>query len=322
MSSVSEESVIGAKSSNHDNPYYPRDSRKLLMILKVFMSLPKVEQRKTMFWQLLRKFIGNADLLFDTFDKCENDIHVYSILHKLYHERGIELPTLASSGDFRAEQRSNEICKILEKFDISIEGGRYLDYGCSTGTITAAIGRRLGADTHGCDVPHWHGVENKCTDKFITYQHLQNGKIPESKIYSNFDLVTAFMVLHHIQSDCLNSTLHGIIASIKDNGYLLLREHDVVAPETYNYCHFEHAMYDLVVPETPFKEFYDEYVAHYHSMDYWETLITSMGMELIYTTKPWGVTRYAYMLFKKSKKIEPVASRGTDQKDSTNSTHL
>lgn len=303
-------STIGESKIENDNPYYSRNSKKLLLILREYMPLAEIEQKKTMFGMLLRKFVGNTHLPLDLFSMCINDIQVYDILHKLTHERGIDRVTLASSAStaiYRANQRSSEICDVFESLGISIEGGRYLDYGCSTGTITAAVGRRLGANTHGCDVPLWHGIENKCSDKFVTYRHLDNGKVPDVKDFKNFNLVTVFMVLHHVPKNQLAATIQNIVDLIITDGYLLIREHDVISPETHDYCHFEHAMYDLVTPSLPFNAFYDEYEAHYYSMDNWEQLICGAGMEILYTTKPWGSTRYTYMLFKKSKKIEPVS---------------
>lgn len=309
MSEMQEPSVIvfdRDKYSSEEAIYRP-DSNKFTILLKILFESPIKTRLNTHFNQLLRKFIGNVEFL-PNISACNNDLESYNYLYNYFHNSGIcdkvSISSIGNESDHRAINRANEIYEILKMFKITTAGTYYLDYGCSNGTLTSAIGKRLETETYGCDVSKWHGIENKCSALNVKYYHLQDdGSIP-SDLSIKFNLITAFMVLHHLPENKLIIIVKDLISRLAPGGYFILREHDAVHSETIDYCHFEHALYDLVIPKEPFLQFYDEYIGNYHSMDYWEALFYELGLELIYTTKPWGATRYIYMLFKKLQKID------------------
>jgi phospholipid N-methyltransferase len=294
------------KYASEESIYKP-DSEKFTKMLKILLETPIKERKNTHFNQLLKKFIGNVDSLPIGLT-CKNDIEVYNYLYNYCHlcNAHDRMPTssIGNESEHRASNRANEIQTMLKMFKISTKDLNYLDYGCSNGTLTSAIGEHLEMNTYGCDVPKWHGIDNKCNAANVKYHHLSDDGSMPSNLSMKFNLITAFMVLHHLSQNKLNKIVSELVDRIIDGGYFILREHDAINQETIDYCHFEHALYDLVIPDKPFTQFYDEYIGNYHSMDYWENMLCGMGLDLIYTTKAWGATRYVYMLFMKPQKID------------------
>jgi SAM-dependent methyltransferase len=218
------------------------------------------------------------------------------------------------SHQHRATNRTDEIVELLDAFELSMEGKKYLDYGCSNGSISACLGKRLGMDTYGCDIKYWHGIENQCCDFYVTYEHIpEDGNLPTFHLstqrdstlpmHCSFDLITAFMVLHHLETDKLEKAVCQLLDSLVPGGYLIIREHDVCSKRIMEYCHIEHALHDLVQPEIPYMQFFQEYIGDYKSIDEWEKYLSlprkEGQLELLYVSKPWGATRYVYMFFRK-----------------------
>jgi trans-aconitate methyltransferase len=228
------------------------------------------------------------------------DLDLYKFFYEWNHRAGYVLET--GGLDSRSRRRADEIYDIFLTLKIRPSAGIYLDYGCSNGLITGAIGRRFNMqEIWGTDLPSWNGVANQMADKVVQFREIENGRIPVEKLPNGVDLLSAIMVLHHIPPVMLDETIRTLVSIISPGGYLLLREHDAVSQEVNDLCHFEHAMYDLVMPDKPFFDFYNDYIANYMPITAWEGLFEACGLELLFTSKPFGATRCAWMLFQKPK---------------------
>jgi SAM-dependent methyltransferase len=268
------------------------------------LALPEHERKVTLFGKMLRKFIKDDDIFIDTkrIVSMSYDLDLYKLFYEWNHRAGYILET--GGLESRARRRADEIRDIFLTLKIRLPHGIYLDYGCSNGLITGAIGRRFNMrEIWGTDLPSWNGVANNMADKVVQFREIVNGRIPVERLPKEVDLLSAIMVLHHIPPIMLDQTIQTLVDLVCPGGYLLLREHDAVSQEVNNLCHFEHAMYDLVMQDKPFFDFYNDYIANYMSITAWEGLFEARGLELLFTGKPFGATRCAWMLFQKPKKL-------------------
>ena len=280
---------------------YPQTSTQFLEMLLQHLRLPERERRASLFGKMMRKFVpGINRMTTKQIHKIRNDMELYKMFWRWLHPVN-SIAVEPHNAELRAQRRAAEVAEIFDAAKVVPGKDRYLDYGCSDGRITGAIAKLLDIkEVWGTDVPSWHGIENKMVDKSVNFVPVIDGKIPVKELPDHVDLLTALMVLHHIPPEKLDATIATLTELVAPGGYLLVREHDAIDKDTITYCHIEHAMYDLVVPEKPFWGFYDEYVANYLPVAEWEELIEKSGLlKLIYTGKPFGVTRYTWLLFRK-----------------------
>lgn len=283
---------------------YTQTSTILLEYFRCYLHENRTEQRQSAFGKLIRKFIRSTDwITLTVIDGCRTDIDMYKQMFRYKHDASLNTVSDTTGLDMRSERRALEIADIFTELMIPITNCTYLDFGCSNGLITGAIGRKLNMrEIWGIDMSKWHGVENTVVDDTVKFHAIcDDGAIPVDKLPQSIDLITVIMVLHHIPPTVLASTIGTLIDLLVPGGYLLLREHNAITTTVVDHCHIEHAMYDLVMPNVPFWNFYHEYISNYHPTDWWETLIVNAGLELVYTSRSHGPTQYTWMLFSKPK---------------------
>ena len=177
----------------------------------------------------------------------------------------------------RAVHRVNRFMELLEK--LKTKPNNLLDVGCSEGNITAELGKALGLPPKsvcGCDIL----PGSKVASDGFQYTQSQENKLP----YENkkFDLVVCVMSMHHFRNPEMFSELSRVC---KEDGYLLIREHDC-QPEERPWLpvalDIMHGMWSLVWPVVDGKEKEDEdfcqnYWAKYRSRQEWDNLLLSHG---------------------------------------------
>lgn len=197
----------------------------------------------------------------------------------------------------RAQNRVDSLSKLAlenEKTKVTKEY-KYLDLGSTDGQISYAIGKSLGLSKDqiiAADVPGWEDVNSKVINQGVTNIIIKaTGPLPFTD--NTFDLITVFMVLHHIED--VKSRIAEIYRILKPGGTLIIREHDCDNDYTRMLCDLEHSIYDVGVLELPNKTFFDTYKAWYRSRDQWASGLKSYGFKLIKDEgKTWNTATRAY----------------------------
>ena len=222
-------------------------------------------------------------------DDDSDDKTIYEEFNRIYRSLKVNESTF-DRGSYRAK-------KVLKLLDLNSESNlsnptdqksnlsdsskikTYLDFGCSTGDFTESIGSALGlemSDTHGIDIVQYE------TDKKFTFSKIVDDKISHDD--DKFDLVTAFMVFHHIKDETLDIMFDELFRVTKPGGILIIREHNVESRESEEMTvilDFMHDMYDDVLQsETSWKDT-DKYYAKYKSMNKWDELLTAKGFSVL-----------------------------------------
>lgn len=178
----------------------------------------------------------------------------------------------------RAISRAKSTVKMLQKGDIPAPK-TYLDYGCGDGSFTRAV-----RDLYKLD-----NTNVFCTD-IVKYPSLDDLNFIEqvngvSDLPTNtFDLITSYMVLHHIRDDILDITVKNIYSALKPGGIFIIREHnapdDKVKRDVFqSVVDIVHDVYDYVIDTEMTWKDNDEYFSKYKSMREWTYLMTKTGFK-------------------------------------------
>jgi ubiquinone/menaquinone biosynthesis C-methylase UbiE len=143
------------------------------------------------------------DCVLDSLGKNQKDEEIFLKIRKLMnpYPRNNQM-------DIRSQYRTRELLNLIP-FKIN----SYLDYGCGDGSITRQLGSALDVNSKnifGVDLVDTPGINYVKNVKEIN---------PDS-----FDLVTAFVSLHHIENG--KKIIGEIHRILKPGGLLIIREHD------------------------------------------------------------------------------------------------
>jgi SAM-dependent methyltransferase len=172
-------------------------------------------------------------------------------------------------------------------FISSVRIRRYLDFGCGNGVITAGIGALLGLEKDGIigtDVSQWaghsHAAETSRDITFIPLGDSQKLDLADASI----DLITIFMVLHHVPTDDLSVTMAEIARVLSPDGLVIIREHD--SPNEYvdRLINIEHALFETIIEGlVPIPDFQRNYRATYKPRRDWTELFAAYGFVTVGT---------------------------------------
>lgn len=205
--------------------------------------------------------------------------HIYNYLNKNLYPID-KYPN--NENDDRADNRIDEIGKLITSISISISIDNLVDIGCSEGGITAKLG-----DYFGMKPQNIYGIDirkPKLSNGFTFIQtDLDNERIPIEN--NSVCFVTCLMVLHHTKKpEHLISEIYRIL---KPGGIFLIREHDIDESIDINgkiFLDILHGLYSISwakegSQENP--EFCSNYYAIYRSRDNWTKMIENSNFKLI-----------------------------------------
>lgn len=201
---------------------------------------------------------------------------------------------------------TNQVVKY--KFQKYIENSKnYLDIGGADGYKSMNIAKTLNIDldqVYVIDFESFDGTEYRKVSSKINYDILELNKSYPYK-NSSFSLVTAFMVLHHVQN--IEFTLKEINRITKMGGYFLIKEHDSSGVIDQMYDDIEHAMWEIVWRKTPNWDFRFAQYARYFSWFEWNIILRKYGFEQVENEQYFfnsiyanvGMAKHYFALYKK-----------------------
>jgi ubiquinone/menaquinone biosynthesis C-methylase UbiE len=194
----------------------------------------------------------------------DSDSTIYAALRNCFDEKHRSKKGKEFSQG-RANNRTRQILKIIPP---QLRIYSMLDVGCSEGSITADLGYELGLEPkkiHGCDIS-----EPKATVGF-QFTHLKKDSELPYKSQSQ-SLITALMSLHHMK-DC-PAMLREIHRVLDDDGYFIIREHNVETNDLRIVLDIVHGMYAMVISDEKEMENFTVHFAEYRRRTEWSNLIT------------------------------------------------
>ena len=200
-------------------------------------------------------------------NKSFNDLHV--IFEKWGDKKYNSIETFFNyKVEFRDAGQSKSILKYVKKYLIPGSIKYYLDWGTSYGGLALAIANELnipvnnitGVEVHQSSIEK-HLKHFEVKDPLFQYIIIDPKTQNPIKIENESqDLVTSFMVLHHVQN--LSFVLNEIQRILKPGGYFLIKEHDCWNAMDAMLIDIEHSIYRLLIDKestTSFKKPYNNY---------------------------------------------------------------
>lgn len=152
----------------------------------------------------------------------------------------------------------------------------YLDIGTGSGVIPDVIAERMKLNSQNV---YTIDIEN---NEFVfqgksNFTYYNGVKIPFDGV--QFDMITAFMVFHHVDSGSFQTLLQDIHSRLSANGILIIKEHDY-EPELENYVDVEHDVYELIRSQA----FIEDHRCNYYTMPKMVQTIEQIGFKLFSLT--------------------------------------
>jgi len=182
---------------------------------------------------------------------------------------------------------------------------QYLDYGCGDCDVTGKCGKALNLDTKnifGADINTWGGYNDKTRniDK-INFVNIVPNK-PLAFDDKTFDLISCFMVLHHIEN--LEFCLQELNRIMKSGGYLYITEHMVTNFMEKMLVDIEHSIYEIAYRNTD--DYHLSYINKFYHWTEWIVIMdkynfqyishNNLNYDILEQNDP---TKKAWLLFKK-----------------------
>jgi RimJ/RimL family protein N-acetyltransferase/ubiquinone/menaquinone biosynthesis C-methylase UbiE len=137
----------------------------------------------------------------------------------------------------RSKNRIDEIRKWIE----NIKDANYLDYGGGDGSISLAVAETIKAKS--LTVTDITDRPNNLPEH-VTFVNVLKESIP--KIKNGYDLITIYMVIHHLPNPL--ETLKELVDLLSENGKIIIREHPtscngLTKKELHQFLDFQHILY-------------------------------------------------------------------------------
>lgn len=151
----------------------------------------------------------------------------------LYHQRPTEQ---------RAAERAGErVSHILRTLPLGVRISSVVDIGAGNAEITDVIAKQLSAtQVYATDVYPASEFIKPSPGSIVQYIQINDEKLPF--LDNSVDLVTAFVVIHHIRN--FPAMLKEIYRVLKPGGFFFIREHDVTNPELVKYLDDVHRQFE------------------------------------------------------------------------------
>lgn len=209
--------------------------------------------------------------------KMKNDKQMYERLQKNY-----KIMTLAEENYdskqksylmYRGLNRANNIINITNNLGIK-NIKNYLDIGTGNGMIAESIGKKFNLDWEQI---HCLDVESCVIDRIgkCNFQIYDGINIPLNK--NSIDLITLFMVLHHVKE--LKKLLKSIHKVLSPDGILIIREHDANSDDIKTLIDVQHALYSILHVGQEYDFFRKTYYANYYSKEELDKYLIEAGFK-------------------------------------------
>jgi ubiquinone/menaquinone biosynthesis C-methylase UbiE len=206
-----------------------------------------------------------ATQIMNKFKSIKSDTKIIEEITNLFPEKK------SSNADLKIQSDKSIVRDVLFswKFHLNAFATKYLDIGCGIGTMSEALGLllRLEEDcVYGIDVIAHESLQLK---NFSVYDGVN---IPFND--NEFDFLSIFQVLHHVELDKIDSLLQNVRRVCKNGGYLLLKEHNCDSDEFCQLIDIEHIFYSI--SRTSFCN-----PGLYKCKTGWKNLLATFGFQMI-----------------------------------------
>lgn len=238
--------------------------------------------------------------------KNDDELYQYIRKNRFYHKKINKnkniLPTICDARKSLSENLFYEIKDHIKNVN------NYLDIGAGDGAKTFYFSKKLGLkkeDVFALDFISFHSVDYlKNRFKNINFIDLEFDQEKYPIKASSFDMVTAFMVAHHVKN--LDLFFKEINRILKKGKYFILMEHNNFTRLDDMLADIEHSMYEIVEQEKANYDFKKKEYTQYYDWVTWSIIAQKYNLQFIKQgeikstiTSSLMPTSSCYILFKK-----------------------
>jgi len=205
-----------------------------------------------------------------------DDETIYTELRILYHtviKPSYEYNRIRNRNNIydREQYHVNQIIEILPR---NYTADSILDIGCAEGKTVALLGQKLQVhptNVHGCDI---RPIPTTDQNQNMIFTVCAGDTLPYDT--NQFDLILMLMSLHHVEN--VDKLLNNVFKVLKNNGLLLIREHDCPNEAFASLLDIQHGLYARVWPEKEeMLRFCGNYLAYYRTQSNWTKKLNEHG---------------------------------------------
>jgi len=119
----------------------------------------------------------------------------------------------------------------------------YLDFACGDGNKTIFFSKNFNINNnniYGTDIKTWSKYDHKNHE--FDFRFIIDNKLKYDDNY--FDIITCFLALHHIKD--IDIILQELNRILKDDGYIIVVEHNIIDYYNYLIVDIEHLIYEYI----------------------------------------------------------------------------
>ena len=176
----------------------------------------------------------------------------------------------------RGQNRVKQVSYYLQKRQFE----SYLDFGCGDGSISRAIKDHFklnDSKVYGADIIQYPSMDMQ----YLPIVYGETNYVPLNLPNNSMDLVTTFMVLHHIRETYIQDVLRDLYRIIKPGGMLLIREHNAPIDNGAfkRVLDIVHDVYDYIIEAEMNWENKEDYYSNYKGYKEWELMLENVGFK-------------------------------------------
>ena len=312
-SSVNSKNILSYDNNSIYKKYY---NYKPCYTLRQINSLYDSNKKDLLFDILIKVLFGyikDKDVLQYTKNELNSIITNNIYDHQIYFKFNLLIKNKEQQIYDRSLSRIKDLneffnSKYIKNKEIKSSEYRYLDFGGGDGQLCSSISKLLNLKKENSicmDIASWYGHERDNTYDNIRFEFINSNLINGIK-NGELNLITCFMVLHHIKH--YDSILNEFFRILKKDGILIIREHDCEDYLDNMLIDVEHSLFETTIERKTDIEnlkFLNSYEANYFTKKELNEIIIKKGFKDItsdinknlYNIR--GPTRYYYSIFVK-----------------------
>ena len=257
--------IRGSRFTNYENLQSNKQFTTLFKTYNVLYS--------NRFNEMIEDFVTKEDaaIILNMIKNKKSDNEIYNFIKTHYKKSENESKE-------NKEYKISRIAKYIKKYlPKNTNKPLILDVGCGTGKKITMLNSFINSNIYGADIESWgsYAKNRKFNFPFKNIQ-INPYKIPYPD--KMFDCITIMLVLHH--ADNIIKTINECKRILKDDGILVIIEHDIWTDESNMIVDIQHKIYTTIFNESP-----DSPEACYFNVFEWNLIFNKCGMYPIFAKK-------------------------------------
>jgi ubiquinone/menaquinone biosynthesis C-methylase UbiE len=191
--------------------------------------------------------------------------------------------------DAKHEWIANNIYDLIQKYGIN-DNGHIVDIGGGEGNILSTFNKTYNISKNDLICVEQQNVWDEQYNytkntNYFNYIFWDNKiiDIPDKSV----DICIIMVTMHHMTDNILQNLFINLNRVLKDNGIVIIKEHDCMSNHTANIINWEHHLYHILMSSNDdltydkLSSYVDNFVGNYKSRTYYDNMFTKNGFIIV-----------------------------------------